>query len=74
MKDSQLALRKLAAALYGVAGVDATEQQVKNARKALGWYREGKSISYILLLLRIKRKPGAVQPEQAFEAIQLPPR
>lgn len=70
MKDSQFRLRVLAAGLYGIAGCDATPEQISGARKALKWYQEGKSVSLIRLLLRIKTAAPAPEPA-TFEAISL---
>lgn len=77
MKDSQLNMRIVAAGLYGIAGCDATPEQIKQARKAVRWHQEGKSISLILLLLRIPRKSTLTSnllniPQLPDETLQTP--
>lgn len=54
--DSNFKLRNVASALYGIPGCDATEEQIANAKKAVTWWRTGKPVAYILLMLRIRSK------------------
>jgi hypothetical protein len=53
---SSLQLRAVAAALYGIAGCDATNEQLEKSRLAVEYYRKGKPVSLIRLLLRIPSK------------------
>lgn len=62
MKNSDFQMRKVAAALYGIPGCDATPEQIANAKKAYEWYVKGQSMSLIMLKLRIKRQPPASLP------------
>lgn len=65
---SNLQLRAVAAALYGIAGIDATAEQLEKARQAVIYYRDGKPVSLIRLLLRIKvagKAPSRLPCERA---------
>ncbi len=75
MRDSDFKMRKVAAALFGVLGMDATPDQLNKARKAVSYFNEGKPVALILLLLRIKptKKPEelAAQLSDKGERVQL---
>lgn len=58
MQDSQFHLRKIAATLYSINACDANTYQIKQAERALKYWRQGKPVSLIMLLLRIKKKPA----------------
>lgn len=68
VKDSDFKMRKVAAALFGIIGMDATPEQLDKARKAVAYFNQGKPVSLILLLLRIKpTKPAATVQDVEHE-------
>ncbi len=49
-------VRRVAAALYGIAGIDATEYQLRKAREAIKLYQKGWTTAKIIAHLKIKGK------------------